>query len=374
MKEEPKGYSNKLYDFDYETGEKKKSKVKKNKADAKSASKKMANKNLASNKAGQATKRKKYDDEIIIGVTKYQDEKNSINKTQEKNTKRRKNKKNIEQYNVNKINRIDRTSKTNNIAKGKKEVQENIKTIKNKKRRIKIIKILLLFVLVASAITFALLSPIFNIKEIQVLGNKQISEAELKSLSGIKIEENIFKVQNKKVSENINQNAYISEIQVHKILPDTIQIKVVEREPSYMLEYGNGYVYVSSQGYMLEISSIKKEVPILIGTSTLKEDYKAGNRLNKEDLIKLGNAIKIMDSAKNNNIAEMITKIDISDSDDYILHLETERKVAHLGDCSNLETRILFLVGILEKEKNNPGEIFINMNLNTDNAYFRESV
>ena len=28
----------------------------------------------------------------------------------------------------------------------------------------------------------------------------------------------------------------------------------------------------------------------------------------------------------------------------------------------------------LEKEKENPGEIFINMNLNTDDAYFRESV
>ena len=31
-------------------------------------------------------------------------------------------------------------------------------------------------------------------------------------------------------------------------------------------------------------------------------------------------------------------------------------------------------VTILEKEKENPGEIFINMNLNTDDAYFRESV
>ena len=58
----------------------------------------------------------------------------------------------------------------------------------------------------------------------------------------------------------------------------------------------------------------------------------------------------------------------------YTLFLETEKKTAYLGDCSNLETRMLFLVGILEKEKENPGEIFINMNLNTDDAYFRESV
>ena len=151
-------------------------------------------------------------------------------------------------------------------------------------------------------------------------------------------------------------------------------IKVTEREPSFMLEYGNGYVYINNQGYMLEISSIKKDLPILIGTSTSKEDYKDGNRLNEEDLTKLGTVIKIMRAAQANEIDKLITKIDISNSDNYTLYLETERKVAYLGDCSNLETRMLFLVGILDKEKENQGEIFINMNLNTDDAYFRESV
>ena len=202
----------------------------------------------------------------------------------------------------------------------------------------------------------------------------QITKEELTSLSKIQLDDNIFKVQNIKVANNIKQNAYISEVEVHRILPSTVQIKVIEREPSYMLEYGNGYVYVSNQGYMLEISSIKKELPVLIGTSTSKEDYKAGNRLNEEDLIKLGTVIKIIDSAKTNGISNLITKIDIINSNNYTLHLESERKIAYLGDCSNIETRMLFLVGILEKEKEHAGEIFINMNLNTDNAYFRESV
>ena len=73
-------------------------------------------------------------------------------------------------------------------------------------------------------------------------------------------------------------------------------------------------------------------------------------------------------------ITNLITTIDISDSDNYTLYLESEKKTAYLGDCSKLETRMLYLVGILEKEKNVEGEIFVNMNLNTDNAFFRESV
>lgn len=365
---------NKLYDFDYETQDKKKRKSKKKKADTKSASKSKDNINSASNETGQEQKRKKYDGEIIIGVTKFPEKKKTENKknknktqgnsntkkTKEKNIKRRKNTINKEQYNVDKSIKIDG--------------QENKKAIKNEKRKKKIIKILLVTLLISGAIVFALISPIFNIRKIEILGNKQITKEELTSLSKIQLDDNIFKVQNIKVANNIKQNAYISEVEVHRILPSTVQIKVIEREPSYMLEYGNGYVYVSNQGYMLEISSIKKELPVLIGTSTSKEDYKAGNRLNEEDLIKLGMVIKIIDSAKTNGISNLITKIDINNSNNYTLHLESERKVAYLGDCSNIETRMLFLVGILEKEKDHAGEIFINMNLNTDNAYFRESV
>ena len=371
-KQQKKANSTKLYDFDYESEEEKKLKAKRKKAEQKSASKKKkTKKELKSSNVEQGNKRKKYDDEIIIGVTRYPDKSVSETKKKkkdiskkEKKQKRRKNKKNIEQYNV----------RQNNNSQIKNKEKENVDYIKNKGKRNKTIKIVLLIILIGLALTFALLSPIFNIQNVEVLGNKQISQEELKSLSGIQINENIFKVSTLAVINNIKQNAYINEVQIHKKLPNTIQIKITEREPSYMLEYGNGYVYINNQGYMLEISSIKKDLAILTGISTSKEEYKEGNRLCETDLIKLGTVIKIMSAAKTNGIENLITKIDISDANNYTLYFETERKVAYLGDCSNLETRMLFLVGILNKEKENPGEIFINMNLNTDNAYFRESV
>ena len=56
------------------------------------------------------------------------------------------------------------------------------------------------------------------------------------------------------------------------------------------------------------------------------------------------------------------------------MYFDSEQKIAYLGDCSDLETRMLYLAAILEKEKGNPGEIFVNINLNTDDAFFRESV
>ena len=219
-----------------------------------------------------------------------------------------------------------------------------------------------------------MLSPLFNIKNIQVVGNTILSSEEIISISGIKTEENMFKVMKLKTIDRIKENAYINEVAIHKKLPNTIEIQVKERKPSFMLEYGNGYVYLSNQGYMLEISSIKKDIPTILGTTTSKENYKPGNRLNKDDLEKLGTVIKIMAVAKTHNIENLITTIDISNSDNYTLRLEQEKKTVYLGDCSYLETRMSSLMSILENEKDIEGEIFINMNINTRKPYFRESI
>ena len=177
-----------------------------------------------------------------------------------------------------------------------------------------------------------------------------------------------------KTSENLKQSAYVDEAKIIKTIPDTITIDIKERIPCYLLEYGNGYGYVNSQGYILELTSIKKNLPILTGISTSKENYKEGSRLNESDLVKLEVVIKIMNSAQSIGIKDKITAIDVADESNYTLRFDGENKVAYLGDCSNIETRMLYLSGILDKEKDKVGEIFVNMNLNTENAFFREDV
>lgn len=411
MKEKQKKDGKNLYNFDYESKEERKLKEKKlkekelrekelkknkkieekrNKADEKKSASSKNKKSSPSEKNGQVVTRKKYDDEIIIGVTKVPEKSNIKNNRNTKDNEKKagaKNKANSKKYDAKnkKINNkklvTNRANTQNNHNKqdyidNSYIIDEQNTAVKKKKskRSIKIIKFLLLTAIIVAAVVFAMLSPIFNLKSIEITGNSEITNEQIISLSGIEFEKNIFKINNQKVEKNIKQNAYINDVTIHKRLPNTILIEIQERHPNYMLEYGNGYVYINNQGYMLEISSIKINMPILEGVSTSKENYKEGNRLDEEDLSKLGTVIKIMNLAQSNKISELITKIDIKDANNYTLYFESEEKTAYLGDCSNLETRMLYLVGILDREKNNAGEIFINMNLNTDDAYFRESV
>ncbi|WP_297985337.1 FtsQ-type POTRA domain-containing protein [uncultured Campylobacter sp.] len=246
--------------------------------------------------------------------------------------------------------------------------------MKKKKAILKIVKWTSLFTILVVGIICFLLSPFFNIKNINVKGNEKINENEIISLSEIKLEENTFKVNQRETEKLIKQNAYIDKVLIKRKLPNTIEITVEEREPSYILNFANAYVYISSQGYLLEITNQQLNLPVITGYETSEENIKVGNRLCKEDLIKLEGLLKIMEAANSNELSNLITQININDKNNYILELESEKKTVHVGDTSNLSTKMLYILKIIEEEKENKGEILVNTDLNNKGAVFREKV
>ncbi len=310
-----------------------------------------------------------FDNEIVIGVTiPNANKKNQVKNKNNKITNKKKKNKNTNNLQTRKVN-----DKRENInTKEKNNNKQNIKKNSKKNRIIKgIIKwTILLSALVASFIYF-MMSPLFNLTEIQVNNNEKINTDTIISLSNLTIGENIYKTSISKIRENIKQNAYIENVQIKRKLPNKILITVQERKTTYNLEYVNSFVYINNQGYILEISQDKLEVPIIEGYTTSEENIIVGNRLDDEDLERLGTVLKIMKSADAHEISNLITKINISDKQNYIIILDGEKKTVYLGDASNLSERMPYLKAILAEERGVEGEIFINGDLNKTNAYFR---
>lgn len=255
-----------------------------------------------------------------------------------------------------------------------KNKQEEERAKKKKKRILKLVKWLTILGILAGTIIFFLLSPLFNILEIKVVGNQKITSEKIIDMSGIIINENAFKIDTKQAIINILQEPYMEKVEIKRVLPSTIEIQVKERQATFMLEFANGYVYINNQGYMLEISEEKLEIPIITGYITPVENIVPGNRLQTEDLKKMKAVLKIMETARSNEIEKMITKIDISNDRNYTLILEGEGKTAYLGDASNINTRIQYLKLVIEKEQGKRGEVFVNQDVNTEGAIFREEV
>ena len=374
---------------------------------------KKANKNKKINEVQNTKDNNKFsfDDEIVIGLRQINpepinNEKNKNKKTNSKksektsgkkikktysdnkrNSKKKKKKTQDEYYRMDNINQEDINQE--NIVRGKTQKNYNEPKKQNKKltkkqelqrkRRkfvFRIVKWLMLLGIIIGGIIFALLSPIFNIKEISVSGNAQISSQTIISLSSLTIDQNIFNFRTSEIVDNIKENAYIDSVKVSRKFPDTVDIEVEERVTTFMLVYGNAYVYINNQGYILEITSEKGDHPILTGFKTPTNQLVAGNRLTEEDLEKLNDVLKIMEatSSGENKIENLITEINISDSSNYILTLSKEKKQVYLGDVTDLSTKVLWLNQFIEREKKNEGIIYLNMNLNEDMPYFRESV
>ena len=278
----------------------------------------------------------------------------------------------------NKNNEKKKKKQTKRKGKPKqyKSPQEQEMNRRKRKRIFRVIKWLTLLAIIIGGIIFALLSPIFNIQSISVIGNEKISSETIISLSSLQNGQNIFQYRTSQIQENIKQNAYIDQVEIHRKLPDAIEIVVTEREATFTLPFGNAYVYINNQGYILEITSEKGDYPVITGYETPEEDIKAGNRLCAEDLEKLGDVLRIMEAAASieENISELITEISIADKTNYILTLEKEKKQVYMGDTSNLSTKMLWIHQFLEDEKDHEGIIFINVDLNREGPYFREKV
>ncbi len=280
------------------------------------------------------------------------------------------------------VNRRENTS-NNKKSKNKKKKKNSSKSVKNKeqpnKSKVKnkkfgFVKVLLIMIIIIVLTILICSSSLFNINTITVAGNEKLSDNKVISASGLQLHTNIFKFNKSKTISNIKENAYIEEVSLKRKLPNKVEIDIKERVATYMLQFADSYVYINNQGYMLEISNEKLEVPVLVGFTTDLSNITAGNRLNKEDLEKMNTVIKLYEIAKINDLASLITKIDISNDKNYTIILEGEGKTVYLGDGSDLNARMIHLITILDATKGKKGEIFLNVDLNSQKTYFRESV
>lgn len=270
--------------------------------------------------------------------------------------------------------------KTNKQDKTKKNTNKNIKKTvkkrpqkkkKNMQRRKRIITVISLIIILLSILVLILFSGLFNIKKITVINNSKITTEEIIKNSNLAVGNNMFKTLNTTIRENIKKNPYIEDVKITKKLDGEIILDIKERTPTYMLQRENDYVYINNQGYILEISQTPLDLPIIRGNKT--QELTPGGRLEVDDLKKLDTVIQIMEAAKSNGINEIITTIDISDGNNFILEIPNENKTVQFGDGTDINVKILWIVALVEKEKGIAGEIVLNVP-DIKKVYFREKV
>ena len=269
---------------------------------------------------------------------------------------------------ISNMEEIGMAQKTKAKIKKKTKKKNNKKLSKRAKRIRRIIFCIVIIAILIGAIILFFMSDVFNISKITIENNNKVTETEVVQASGIQVNENRFKKSKRKIIKNIKEQLpYVESVEISKKLNGEVIITITEREPTYMLKYEKKYAYINNQGYILEISDIALELPILTGYSS--ENIIPGNRLDVEDLEKLDTIIEIIETAKTHEISNIITEIDITKTNNFIISIPSQMKTIEFGDGSNINVKILTIIEVMKKTEGQEGTIFIS-----NRVYFREKV
>jgi cell division septal protein FtsQ len=258
-----------------------------------------------------------------------------------------------------------------NTTKPNKQNKKQINKKKNVKIRRKIVAFLGLLIFCIIIFNIVIFSNLFKIRKITVINNSKLNAEEIIQNSGLKIGNKLFRPSSGKIKNKVQENAYIEHAKITKKINGEVIIDVQERTPAYMLQLEDGYGYINNQGYILEVSQIAMELPIIKGYET--QDISAGKRLDVEDLEKLDIVNQIIETAKSHKINNIITAIDITNKNNFLLEIPSESKTVEFGDGTNINIKILWIIDLINRNKGIPGSIIVNVQ-NIKKVYFREKV
>lgn len=116
---------------------------------------------------------------------------------------------------------------------------------------------MILRIATVAAVVLALIfgiSIFFKVEKVTVAGNNKYTSGEVLEASGIRVGDNLFGLNNAKISSNIiAQLPYVGSVRVGIKLPNTVKIEIVELQVVYSVEADDGsWWFLRSDGVIIE--------------------------------------------------------------------------------------------------------------------------
>lgn len=180
-------------------------------------------------------------------------------------------------------------------------------------------------------------SQVFDIKTIEIAGNKHIDKQMILDKCGISDSTRSFSVKEENVRAALIKNPWIENVKVGKSIDGKVTIKIKERKPVALVNLGAIY-YIDRDGYIFPMAkNVISEMPIIYG---LKDTINGSGirKVRVDDMKRVKAFIKAALSV-NNEFFQSITQIDVSEKNKIKLSFQANTTIVELSD-DNLETRL----------------------------------
>lgn len=166
----------------------------------------------------------------------------------------------------------------------------------------------------------------FVIRNLDLSSDGKLKPVHIREYGHIEEGMNLFDVDIQKVRKDLESVPVVSRVEVHRKLPDTLVVRIVERTAIARLGQGEGgyHLAVDKEGYVLGPSSLSPGLPSILGVKD--QGLRPGSRLsdpNAEDALAL---IDLCDSAKLSRLVK-IKSINVMDSEYMDVRLSQGEKI-----------------------------------------------
>ncbi|MDP4117890.1 MAG: FtsQ-type POTRA domain-containing protein [Bacillota bacterium] len=207
--------------------------------------------------------------------------------------------------------------------------------------------IILIVIIAITMVIFA--SPLFYVKEIKVSGISRLTPEYVKSASGIKVGEHLVNVHFSEVETVLSKTTYISSPKIIYHFPNKIEISIVEKMPVVYYSFADGYVGISTDGYVTDIiQKMTKPLPVAKGITL--SSYSIGKKphigIAKSGQIEC--LTKVADELYHIGISSEISYIDVSRISNIILKSKNGLTIK-CGNTEDLNYKLSILKEVIPK-------------------------
>jgi cell division protein FtsQ len=111
-------------------------------------------------------------------------------------------------------------------------------------------------------------SPLLKVKTIDVEGAAHTSDAEVARVAGLDDKDNILFISASDVTQSVKALPWVESVQVDRILPGTVRVRIEEREPAMVLTSAMGSLTLDGTGRVLESGGESRALPTLATSET----------------------------------------------------------------------------------------------------------
>lgn len=182
-------------------------------------------------------------------------------------------------------------------------------------------------------------SPLFNLRQIEVAGNKEVSRQDILALANIGLGTNIFQISPSSVAKSVAMQPLIKSVDVTRQWPDTLVIKVAERQPVAMIPVQNGFVKVDEQGVFLERTDVwpKQPLPIISGIK-IAGNLNLGQTIDNQGLLE---TLQILTGLPG-ELYPMIGELYAADSNNLVMYTRDGLEI-RLGEADKAKEKFAIL-------------------------------